>query len=155
VPEPRRKAVPRGKRRLQYAALPVRFTGEGKIEVLLLTSRDTRRWVVPKGWPIRRLSPGAVAAQEAYEEAGLEGTIEPETPIGHYRYEKRLDGGSTVRVQVNVFVLRVVRQMEAWPEQAERETRWFAPEQAADLVAEPGLATILRAAAAAYGRPPA
>jgi 8-oxo-dGTP pyrophosphatase MutT (NUDIX family) len=154
VPKLSRKGAPRGKRRQQYAALPIRFTSEGKIETLLLTSRDTRRWVVPKGWPIRRLSPVAVAAREAYEEAGLKGTIEPETPIGCYRYDKRLDGGGTARVQVEVFLLRVTRPMEAWPEQAERDTRWFDPEQAADLVAEPGLASILRAAAG-YGRPSA
>jgi 8-oxo-dGTP pyrophosphatase MutT (NUDIX family) len=152
VPKTVRKAAPRGKHRQQFAALPFRFAGEGKIEVMLLTSRDTKRWVVPKGWPIRRLSPAAVAAREAYEEAGLEGTIEREKPIGRYRYGKRLDGGATAKVEVEVFLLRVTRQMETWPEQAERETRWFDPEQAAELVAEPGLALILRTAAG-YGRP--
>jgi 8-oxo-dGTP pyrophosphatase MutT (NUDIX family) len=154
VPKVKPTAAPRGKRRQQYAALPIRCTGEGKIEVLLLTSRDTKRWIIPKGWPIRRLSPGAVAAREAHEEAGLEGTIEPELPIGRYRYQKRLDGGSWAGVEVEVFLLRVARQRKAWPEQAERETRWFDPGQAAELVAEPGLAAILRDAAR-YQRPSA
>ncbi len=114
------------------------------MQVLLLTSRGTRRWVIPKGWPIRRLSPGATAAREAYEEAGLEGRIVSETPIGRYVYDKDLGGDAHARVEVSVFFLRVSRQLDNWPEQAERETQWFDPEQAADLVGEPGLAAILR-----------
>ena len=76
----------------QYAALPVRLSSDGRLEVLLLTSRETRRWVIPKGWPMRKLSPGAAAAREAYEEAGLKGTIVSEKPIGHYRYDKHGSG---------------------------------------------------------------
>jgi 8-oxo-dGTP pyrophosphatase MutT (NUDIX family) len=140
----RQQAKPKSKLRHQYAAIPVRFSGQGKMQVLLLTSRGTRRWVIPKGWPIRRLSPGATAAREAFEEAGLEGTIVSQTPIGRYVYEKDLGGGANARVEVGVFLLRVSRQLENWPEQAERETQWFDPEQAADLVSEPGLAAILR-----------
>ena len=132
-----------GKHR-QYAALPVRPAPDGRIEVLLLTSRDTRRWVIPKGWPMPRLSPAAVAAREAYEEAGLEGRILGEAPIGHYRYDKQRDNGRVVRVRVGVFLMRVTQQLEAWPEQAERETFWFDPEAAATLVAEAELAAILR-----------
>jgi len=135
---------PKGKLRRQYAAIPVRFTGQGKMQVLLLTSRGSRRWVIPKGWPIRHLSPGGTAAREAYEEAGLEGTIVSETPIGHYVYDKDLGGGTHAKVEVGVFLLRVLRQLETWPEQAERETQWFDPEQAAELVSETGLAYILR-----------
>jgi 8-oxo-dGTP pyrophosphatase MutT (NUDIX family) len=133
-----------GRRRHQYAALPIRFTGAGKLQVLLLTSRGTRRWVIPKGWPIPKLSPGAAAVREAYEEAGLEGAIESETPIGHYHYDKGLGGGGAARVQVGVFLLRVSRQLQAWPEQAERETHWYDPDEAAGLVEEPELAAILR-----------
>jgi 8-oxo-dGTP pyrophosphatase MutT (NUDIX family) len=90
VSKSKRKIEPPGNRRHQCAALPIRFNGEGKMQVLLLTSRDTRRWVIPKGWPIPKLSPGATAAREAYEEAGLEGSIEGATPIGHYHYDKGL-----------------------------------------------------------------
>ena len=91
------------------------------------------------------MSPAAAAAREAYEEAGLEGTIEDAVPIGHYHYEKGLVGGQSVWLQVAVFLLIVSRQMPTWPEQAERETRWCDPEEAAELVAEPEVAAILRA----------
>ena len=94
-----------------------------------------------------KLSPAAAAAREAYEEAGLEGTIEDAAPIGHYRYEKGLGGGRFAEVQVEVFLLIVSHQLPTWPEQAERETHWCAPEEAAGLVAEPELAAILRALA--------
>jgi 8-oxo-dGTP pyrophosphatase MutT (NUDIX family) len=144
MPKPTQKTKRPRRRHHQYAALPVRFTGEGKVRVLLLTSRDTRRWVIPKGWPMRKLSPWAAAAREAYEEAGLEGTIENEKPIGHYHYDKGGDDGSKTRVRVEVFLLRVSRQLEAWPEQAERKTCWFGLEEAADCVDEPELAAIMR-----------
>lgn len=139
------KAKRLGKRHRQYAALPVRLSPlEGDEQVLLLTSRGTGRWVIPKGWPMRKLAPAAVAAREAYEEAGLEGTIDGESPIGHYHYHKHLDGGGEAKVEVDVFLLRVERQLVAWPEKAERETRWFGLNEAAEMAAEPELAAILR-----------
>ena len=113
------------------------------MQVLLLTSRGTGRWVIPKGWPMRRLSPTAAAVQEAYEEAGLEGTIEGEGPIGLYHYDKQL-GCDVVRIEVGVFLMRVSQQLATWPEQAERETRWCDPDEAALMVAEPELAALLR-----------
>ena len=94
---------------------------------------------------MRKLAPSAAAAREAYEEAGLTGIIHPDAAVGHYHYAKIL-GASELPVRVKVFLLRVERQLESWPEQAERETRWFSPEEAADLVAEPELATLLRSA---------
>jgi 8-oxo-dGTP pyrophosphatase MutT (NUDIX family) len=144
VSKEKQETKAQGRRRQQYAALPIRFTGQGKMQVLLPTSRGTRRWVIPKGWPVRKLSPGAAAAREAYEEAGLEGTIEGEAPIGYYHYDKVIDDGGNTRVRVEVFLLRVSRQLRAWPEQAERETHWYDPEEAAELVEEPELAAILR-----------
>jgi 8-oxo-dGTP pyrophosphatase MutT (NUDIX family) len=136
-----------GKRRLrrQIAAMPVRRTSLGDIEILLLTSRGTGRWVIPKGWPMRKIGLGESAAREAYEEAGVRGEIRPDTPIGTYRYFKSMAWG-TLDIGVDVFVLHVDLQAEQWPEQAERETRWFSPEEAADLVVEPELAAILRSA---------
>jgi 8-oxo-dGTP pyrophosphatase MutT (NUDIX family) len=133
------------RRRRQIAAIPVRRTSLREIEVLLLTSRGTRRWVIPKGWPMRKISLGESAAREAYEEAGVHGEIRPKTPIGTYRYVKSMPWGS-LDIGVDVFVLHVERQADDWPEQAERETRWFSPEQAAELVGEPELAAILRSA---------
>lgn len=133
-----------GRLRQQYAALPVRMTEAGEPEILLVTSRGTQRWIIPKGWPMRRLTPGQAAAREAYEEAGLEGEIDAEQPIGSYLYEKRMGNGNVARIEVSIFLLRVSRQLAAWPEQAERETRWFNPTDASRLVAEPDLAIILR-----------
>ncbi len=136
-----RKAVSANKGQ-QYAALPVRINGSGQLEVLLLTSRGSRRWVLPKGWPIRKLAPGAAAAREAYEEAGVEGQVRPRTSIGAYHYAKNLEVGQ-LPMTVKVFLLWVERQLPTWPEQAERETRWFSPEVAAGLVAEPELAALI------------
>ena len=143
MPKTKQKAKKGSRERRQYAALPLRFTDDGKMQVLLLTSRGTGRWVIPKRWPMRKLSPAAAATQEAYEEAGLEGTIEGEMPIGRYHYDKQV-GSSATRVMVEVFLMRVSRQLATWPEQAERETRWCDPDEAASLVAEPELAALLR-----------
>ena len=76
--------------RVQFAALPCRISEGSQRQVLLLTSRETRRWVIPKGWPMKGLKPRAVAVREAYEEAGLLGTITSKHMIGVYHYEKQL-----------------------------------------------------------------
>jgi 8-oxo-dGTP pyrophosphatase MutT (NUDIX family) len=125
----------------QYAALPIRFSPDGQVQVLLATSRGTGRWVIPKGWPAQNLAPSAAAAREAYEEAGLEGEIQDGPPIGRYSYNKQLNGRRRW-LDVDVFLMRVSRQLASWPEQAERETAWFTPDEAANEVAEPELAAI-------------
>jgi predicted NUDIX family NTP pyrophosphohydrolase len=127
---------------LQYAALPYRRAA-GRIEVMLITSRETARWVIPKGWPAPALDPGSSAAQEALEESGLVGEVSAQ-PIGSYGYNKRLADGSAVDCTVEVFALAVEQQLPTWPEQAERRTRWFALEEAAVAVQEPELAAIIR-----------
>ena len=111
--------------------------------MLLVTSRGTGRWVIPKGWPAPELAPGLSAAQEAMEESGLVGQVS-EQPIGWYHYHKRLSDGSAVYCTVEVFALAVERQLPAWPEQAERRTRWFALTEAADAVQEAELGAIIR-----------
>jgi len=83
------------KPRPQIGALPFRFDDEGGLRVLLITSRESRRWVIPKGWPVRGLKPHRAAEREAYEEAGLEGRV-GKSAIGTYAYEKRLSGGLAV-----------------------------------------------------------
>jgi 8-oxo-dGTP pyrophosphatase MutT (NUDIX family) len=135
----------KGHVRLQYAALPFRLDDTGCPEILLVTTRETGRWIVPKGWPIATLSPRQVAAREAYEEAGLVGTMLDEASLGSYQYDKILAGGTTVPCQVKVFAMWVERQEVKWPEMQQRRTRWCNPDLAASLVVEPGLACILSA----------
>ncbi|KAA2237062.1 NUDIX hydrolase [Salinarimonas soli] len=132
------------KPRVQYAALPFRREGDGRLCVFLVTSRETRRWVIPKGWPIRGLKPHDSAAREAYEEAGLEGRVRKKR-IGGYTYEKRLDQG-LVTCAVDVFPLEVKRQTKRYPEKGQRDGRWMEPAEAADLVQEPDLADLIRRA---------
>ena len=125
----------------QYGALPWR-AGLG-VEILLITSRETRRWVIPKGWPMGKLSPAQAAAREAFEEAGVEGLTDGR-PFGHYVYDKRLKNGKFRQLNVAVFPMRVVTEHGDWPEKHERETRWFSAAEAAGQVAEPALAELIQ-----------
>jgi 8-oxo-dGTP pyrophosphatase MutT (NUDIX family) len=133
----------RAEARSQVAALPYRRRGREGLEVMLVTSRETRRWVIPKGWSGGRLKPHAAAEREAYEEAGLVGRI-GKAAIGCYAYEKRLTSESSVTCTVDIFPLEVRRQLKRWPEKDQREGRWFTPEEAAKAVHEPDLADIIR-----------
>jgi 8-oxo-dGTP pyrophosphatase MutT (NUDIX family) len=128
---------------LQYAALPLRRRADATIEVMLITSRDTGRWLIPKGWPEPGLTPAEAAAREAREEGGLVGRI-GERAIGRYHYDKRLAGGSALQCVVEVFALEVERQLTSWPEQDQRRTRWFGLEEAAAAVQEPELRDLIR-----------
>ncbi len=127
--------------RRQYAALPFRQDRNGQIEVMLVTSRETRRWVIPRGNPVPGLTAGASAAQEAHEEAGVEGEISGQ-PLGAYRYHKRRRDGS-VPAEVLLFPLRVTCELEDWPERHERERRWFTRSEAAAAVDEADLAALI------------
>jgi len=130
---------------MQYAALPFQIVASG-LQVLLITSRETRRWVVPKGWPIRGLRPRDVAAREAFEEAGVVGKIVGKRSIGSYHYTKRLLDHSEAICRVKVFLLSVDRQLDDWPEKEQREQLWVDPIKGAQMVDEGGLAEILRSA---------
>ena len=138
--------------RTQFAALPCHVGVNGQPQILLLTSRETKRWVIPKGWPIKGLKPRQVAVREAYEEAGLRGTIRSKRPIGVYHYEKQLPGKHLL-CEVHVFLLWVSQQLEDWPEKGQRETRWVDVAEAVALVDEGGLAELVRSVFTA-GRPP-
>jgi len=115
---------------------------DGETRVMLVTSRETHRWVLPKGWAEKELAPHELAAKEAYEEAGLVGEVSAEA-IGSYHYSKRLRSGREIPCDVAVFPLRVERQLKDWPERRERKTRWFTPAQAALEVEEAELVTLL------------
>jgi 8-oxo-dGTP pyrophosphatase MutT (NUDIX family) len=130
-----------GRPRLQYAALPWRMTD--RLEIMLVSSRETRRWIIPKGWPMAGRSGAAAAAIEAIEEAGLLGAISPE-PIGHFDYAKRFTRSMEI-CRVKVFSLRVLRQRATWPEMHQRDTQWFPAEEAMALVSDPELGDLIGA----------
>lgn len=111
--------------------------------MLLITSRGTRRWVIPKGNKMSGMTAYAAAAIEAEEEAGVTGWICP-TPIGSYRYRKRRSNGSSLMADVEVFPLAVKQELTDWKEGAERERRWFSLSEAADNVDEPDLRELIR-----------
>jgi 8-oxo-dGTP pyrophosphatase MutT (NUDIX family) len=136
--------------RLQYGAVPYRKTASGDYEVLLITSRETKRWIVPKGWPIRGLTPPKSAAREAFEEAGVHGRISTKS-LGSYIYDKRLGDQETVRCAVEVFALRFRNQEKTWPEAHLRRTQWYSVADAIATVEEPGLKSLIEAFA---GRTP-
>ena len=131
-------------RRVQYAALPFRRGAHSRTQVMLVTSRETGRWIIPKGWPKKRKAPYASAAREALEEAGVTGQVGRD-PIGSYSYKKRLKSGAVVACEVQVFPLEVKNQQKTWPEKGERELRWLSPTNAARAVQEPVLREIIRA----------
>lgn len=128
------------KPRRQIAALPWRIT-DGRLEICLVTTRETRRWTIPKGWPMKRLTDRAAARTEAEQEAGVTGKV-AKTALGTFTYWKRLPDRFDY-VQVAVFALKVERLIEDFKERAERDVRWMIPEDAAKLVEEPELQTLL------------
>jgi len=132
-------SIPNGVLR-QAAALPIK---DGL--VCLVTSRNGKRWVAPKGCMEPGKTAGEIALQEAWEEAGLVGVLEPD-PVGTYFYEK--DGFTC---HVIVFVMQVTDEAATWPEQSFRERRWLSVAKAADRVADPGLRAIIEGAAVKVG----
>jgi 8-oxo-dGTP pyrophosphatase MutT (NUDIX family) len=134
------EALPDGKLS-QVAALPFRVK-DGRVEVLLVTSRETKRWLIPKGWPMKGKKPYKAAAQEAIEEAGVKGSIQRK-PIGHYDYWKRRTEHFDL-CRVEVYPLAVSKQLKSWREKGQREAQWFQVEDAAYQVLEPALAELIR-----------
>ncbi len=127
--------------RRQVAALPLRLAKNGAIEILLVTSRDTGRWIIPKGWPSKRLKDSKAAAREAREEAGVKGKILRKA-IGSYHYIKRELGNGAI-IEVRVFLLKVSKHYKRWPEKRERRRAWFDIEDAARRVSDPELSTLI------------
>lgn len=134
-------STPRRKPATQVAALCLNDTGD---RLLLITSRDTGRWVIPKGWPMRKRSLPGTALREAWEEAGVEGCV-GKAELGRYHYDKRRERGFEVPVEVRVFGIAVRRLVDRYPEAGQRERRWVAPAEAAGLVAEEGLQALILA----------
>lgn len=127
----------------QVAALPIRHR-RGRVGVVLVTSRETKRWVIPKGWPMDGRTDYNAAKIEAFEEAGAEGRIGT-IAIGEFEYSKRLKNGASKTCRVAVYPLSVATLARKWPEQHERERRWFSIEDAAQMVNEEQLRDIILA----------
>ncbi|GLQ11860.1 hypothetical protein GCM10007913_37920 [Devosia yakushimensis] len=126
----------------QFATLPWRIGRAGTLEVLLVTSRVSGHWLLPKGWLMRGKSAMESAEIEAFEEAGIEGKMRGD-PIGSFSYNKVLKTGETLPCRVTVFSLKVKKLLDEWPESCQRERRWFDLNAAADAVYEPQLRDFL------------
>lgn len=116
---------------------------DGKVQVLLMTSRETGRWIIPKGNVNTGSTPAKTAEKEAYEEAGVKGTIASSVPLGSYTYLKRLESGQSRAATVEVYMLRVKQQLRKWPEKGERRLSWLSTKKAVKLVQEPGVVPLL------------
>ena len=132
----------KGERIRQVAAIPFRLGSDGELEVLLVTSRETRRFIVPKGWPMKGKSGRKAATIEAMEEAGVVGNA-LKTPAGTYFYWKRLSS-RFVRVKVVVYLLQVTEELANWRERGSRQRAWLSPAEAAILIDEPELSSLVR-----------
>jgi 8-oxo-dGTP pyrophosphatase MutT (NUDIX family) len=126
----------------QVGALAFRKLRGGGFEILLVSSRETGRWVIPKGWPAKRLSDAKAAAREARQEAGVSGKIGA-NPIGSYRYRKRMTREIVKLVDVAVYALHVKKERKTWREKHERVRVWFAQDEAAKKVREPKLKELI------------
>jgi 8-oxo-dGTP pyrophosphatase MutT (NUDIX family) len=123
----------------QFGAIPYSVV-EGRAVFLLITSRRTGRWIFPKGSAIEGMMPWEVAAQEALEEAGVEGEIDT-VPIGAYRDLKTV-GIRRMEIEVDLYPLRVVHQLEDWPEKRSRHRHWAILPDARRLLAHPRMAEL-------------
>jgi 8-oxo-dGTP pyrophosphatase MutT (NUDIX family) len=129
--------------RLQVAALPWRRGGDG-VEILLVTSRETRRWVTPKGGRMSGKTDAEAAAQEALEEAGVEGVV-GDRPLGRFRYLKVLKRRAARWCVVDLYGLEVTILHAEWQERDERERVWMSRNEAVQRVDEPDLKALIAA----------
>lgn len=128
--------------RTQFAALCYRIN-KGKLEVLLITSRDTKRWILPKGWPMDGMTPAAAVAQEAWEEAGVRGKPIDQM-LGLFSYAKAMGKGQRLKCVALVYPVKVKSLAKDFPEAGQRRRKWMTPKKAAERVREPELKQILR-----------
>lgn len=126
----------------QIAALPIQYDKKGNARILMVTSRDSGRWVMPKGWTMDGKKPWAAAEIEALEEAGAKGHISRKK-IGTYEYDKILDDGTALPCRVSLYPMIVQKLKRNWKERHQRKRHWFSPRSAARRVHEPDLAKLL------------
>lgn len=136
------EVIMRGEMVEQVGAICFRTGLQGSTEVLLVTTRETGRWTIPKGWPIRGLKPHEAAEREAWEEAGVKGKAR-KRPLGYFTYLKTLDDGSKVPSLVGVHLVEVKKAFTEFPESKERRVEWLSPVAAAVRVQEPELKGLL------------
>ena len=137
----------------QIAALPMRWKKDGTFQVLMVTSRDTGRWIMPKGWTMDGKKPWTAAEIEALEEAGAVGYIGHEV-VGQYTYRKKLGKGVSMTCEVDVYPMVVEKLKSNWKERKERKRKWFSAKSAAKRVSEPKLADLLRTLAKKLSKQP-
>jgi len=137
------EAVIEGDEPLPQAGVIAYRIRRGEVQVLLMTSRDTGRWIIPKGNIKPGASPSKAAVQEAFEEAGIKGTIVSSTPLGMYTYSKKLGSGEARAATVEVFLLHVQKHVKKWPEKGERQLAWVSAKKAISLIEEPGVVPLL------------
>ena len=127
--------------KVQHGALPWRWV-DGTLEIMLVTSRETGRWVIPKGWPHDGMSSARSAAQEAFEEAGITGAI-TKKEIGRFRYLKFIGTDDAIECIVHLHAMEVEEELARWPEKAQRVRKWFLRHEAAEAVDEPELRELI------------
>lgn len=138
----RERAAEKGAILKQVGALPYRTDPKGRLEVMLITTRQTQRFTLPKGWPMKGKRDCKAARLEAREEAGVDGKASQDA-IGSYFYWKRTDR-CFVPVRVAVYPLKASATLQRWKEKSQRLRKWLRPREAALLVDEPELVTLLR-----------
>lgn len=146
VSKPDKRALRKAKAakmRLQVSALCYRRTPKGKLRILMITSRRTRRWIAPKGWPMRGRTHAEAAAQEALEEAGVVGKISSK-PIGYYEYRKNIGGRRTISCLVQVFPLEVDHLRKDFREKGQRKVVWMKPKKAIDVSDPRGFSRLIK-----------
>ncbi|WP_204328711.1 NUDIX hydrolase [Rhizobium leguminosarum] len=129
----------------QYAAICFREAADRddrQIEILLITSRDSGRWVIPKGWPMRKKQAHEVASIEAWQEAGVRGSVRKKT-WGSYLSMKKMEDGEIIPTVVEVHLLHVEEMDDEFPERKQRVLRWFSPANAVSAVREPDLGELI------------
>ncbi|WP_306121105.1 NUDIX hydrolase [Roseovarius sp. MMSF_3359] len=127
--------------RTQFAALCFRVVDD-KTQVLLITSRGTGRWIIPRGWPMDNKTPSEAALTEAWEEAGVKGKA-LEATLGLYSYTRTISGEEVPCVAM-VYPVKVKSVEDDYPEAGQRDRKWLSPQKAAKRVSEPELARIIK-----------
>ncbi len=120
----------------QVGALPVRLKKNGKLEILLVTTRGGSRWMIPKGYRPKPLDERRAAAREALQEAGVKGKIQSRA-LGAFTDRN----GNGEKNRIRVFRLNVLKEQSHWCE--ERRRKWVSPRKAKALVRQAGLRKII------------